>query len=115
MLVEEVIEKIKNFNHISKQVNQDPPLPENNASLKDEFMVEIEDDRMSAIMKCLPNKQVIWEDWCKEHPRLIFGHWRRYADNIIIIRTLKNDFNHRVWWDKETYRECDGDFETFTE
>lgn len=111
MLVEEVIEKIKNFNHVPKQ--PDPPLPEDDASQRDEFMVDIEDGRMSDSMKCLKNKQVVWEGWCKEHPSLIFGHWRRYNGSIIITRTLENDFQNTYWWEKEIYRESDGDFETY--
>ncbi len=111
ILVEDVIEKIKNLNHIPKVVES--PLPEDDASQRDEFMVDIEDGRMSSNMKCLKNKQVVWEKWCNEHPYLVFGNWRRYNGGIIITRTLENDFQNTYWWEKEIYRECDGDFETY--
>ena len=64
-------------------------------------------------MKCLKNKQVVWEKWCSEYPYLIFGNWRRYNGSIIITRTLENNFQHTYWWEKEIYRESDGDFETY--
>ena len=78
-------------------------------------MVELNDIKMMEQFKCLKNKQVVWEEWRKEHPYLIFGHWRRYNGSIIITRTLENKFGNTYWFSKEQYRECDGDFETFIE
>ncbi len=112
-LTDELLSKLKVFLNQPLPKQEEPPLPEDDASQREEFMIDIEDGRMSDSMKCLKNKQVVWEKWCKEHPSLIFGHWRRYNGSIIITRTLENDFQHSYWWEKEIYRECDGDFETY--
>jgi len=112
-LNEELLSKLKVFLNQPLPKQPEPPLPEDDASQRDEFMVDIEDGKMEDSMKCLKNKQVVWEGWCKEHPSLIFGHWRRYNGSIIITRTLENDFLNTYWWEKDIYRESDGDFETY--
>ena len=112
-LNEELLCKLNVFLNQPLPKQPEPPLPEDDPSQRDQFMVDIEDGKMSSNMKCLKNKQVVWEKWCSEYPYLIFGNWRKYNGGIIITRTLENDFQHTYWWEKEIYRECDGDFETY--